>query len=142
MISSSADMEQAEVWYKNGLRFHCTGCGKCCTGQPGFAWVSLDEIVAIAEYLGLTIDQFAKKHLREVNGRYALKEHVETYACTFLDGKACRIYPVRPKQCKTFPWWKENLKTKEDWEEAARYCEGINHPEAPLIPISEIHETM
>lgn len=135
-------MNQAEVWYKDGLKFHCTGCGKCCTGQPGFAWVTLDEIEAIAAYLGLTIDQFARRHLREINGQYALKEHVDTYACTFLDGKACRIYPVRPKQCKTFPWWVQNLETKEDWDEAARYCEGINHADAPLITIEEITKNL
>jgi uncharacterized protein len=37
----------------------------------------------------------------------------------------CRIYPVRPKQCDTWPFWKENLK-KSVWEgSVAACCPGI-----------------
>jgi len=33
----------------------------------------------------------------------------------FLKDKQCTVYPVRPAQCRTFPWWKENLSSKEAW---------------------------
>ena len=29
------------TWYADGLRFTCTQCGNCCTGQPGFVWICL-----------------------------------------------------------------------------------------------------
>ena len=39
-------MTEAQLWYADGLKFSCTGCGNCCTGSAGFTWVSEDEIDA------------------------------------------------------------------------------------------------
>ncbi len=131
-------MSNSQPWFKEGLRFQCTGCGKCCTGSPGYVWVSEEEIVEIAAYLNISVDAFAKRYLRKIDGAYSLKEDVHTFDCVFLAGTKCKIYPVRPKQCKTFPWWVQNLESKEDWELAAKRCEGINHPDAPIVAASEI----
>lgn len=128
-------------WYSEGLRFQCTQCGQCCTGAPGYTWVSNEEIFSIAEHLSISVEEFTKRYLRWVNGRFALLEHPRTYDCIFLKNKKCQIYEVRPKQCRTFPWWAQNLKSPEDWEEAAKYCEGINQ-EAPLHPLSTIQEQL
>lgn len=124
-------------WYSEGLRFECTGCGKCCTGGPGYAWVDKEEIKAIAEYLKLTITAFSKKYLRYINGRYALLEKYDAYDCIFLKDKMCQIYPVRPIQCRTYPWWKENLSSPEAWQEAAKFCEGITC-NAPVVSYDHI----
>lgn len=129
-------------WYSEGLRFSCTGCGKCCTGSPGYTWVTVDEIVAIAEYLQLSIDQFASRYLRQIDDRYSLKENLITHDCVFLKDTKCQIYPVRPTQCKTFPWWIENLKSEEEWQQAALRCEGINHPEAELVSKETIESVL
>lgn len=134
--------EPNEKWYAKGLRFSCTGCGKCCTGAPGYTWVTLDEIVAIAAYLQLSIDQFAARYLRQIGDRYSLKENFVTHACVFLQDNKCQIYPVRPEQCRTFPWWIENLESEEAWQNAARRCEGINHPGAELVSSETIEQNM
>ena len=45
-------------WYASGLRFTCeAGCGLCCTGAPGFVWVTAEEIADIAARLGLPVQQ-------------------------------------------------------------------------------------
>ena len=44
-------------WYQSGLRFTCTQCGHCCTGEPGFVWVDDADLAAIAEHRGETIDE-------------------------------------------------------------------------------------
>lgn len=125
-------------WYKDGLRFQCTECGKCCTGPPGFVWVTVEEMEAIAEHLGITLAQFKKSYVRQRSNRYALVEkRAHDNPCIFLEGKKCKIYPVRPKQCQTFPWWKENLHSEESWKIAAEDCEGIND-QAPLVPYTQI----
>lgn len=129
-------------WYHKGLPFKCTGCGKCCTGAPGYVWTHEEEIKQMAEYLHLSAEQFVQKYVRKVGSKLSLLEHSKTYDCVFLKGKECTIYPVRPKQCKTFPWWKENIESKESWNEAGKACEGINHPEAPLISIEEIEKEL
>lgn len=124
-------------WYAAGLRFKCTECGQCCTGSPGYAWVTELEIIEIANYLKMTIDDFSRKYIRRIEDRFALLEHPINYDCVFLKDKKCQIYPVRPTQCKTFPWWQQNLKTEADWQAAAEFCEGINSS-APLVPFNEI----
>jgi len=129
-------------WYKEGLRFKCTGCGECCTGAPGYVWVTLAEADEIAKTLNITREEFIKKYTRRIGSRLSLKEHPGNFDCVFLKGKRCEIYHQRPKQCRTFPWWKEQLKSKEAWEEAAERCEGINHPDAPLISIGEIQKNL
>ena len=125
-------------WYRDGLGFKCTGCGKCCTGSPGYVWVTEDEIIAISEYLNITIQEFSNKHLRKIGDRFSLRESAQTYDCTFLHENKCSIYKTRPKQCRTYPWWIQNLRSREDWEIARLTCEGINHPDAAIISQQEI----
>ena len=126
-------------WYAQGLRFECTGCGQCCTGAPGYTWVSDEEIQKIAEFLDLTINEFSQKYLRRVKGRLSLIELPKTYDCVFLKDKKCQIYPVRPTQCRTYPWWPRNLKSEKDWQEAASFCEGIR-ANAAVVPFETIEE--
>lgn len=127
------------TWYAEGLRFECTGCGQCCTGAPGYIWVDEDAITAIATYLKLSVNEFAQRFLRRVKGRYSLLEMPKTFDCVFLKDKKCQIYPVRPQQCRTFPWWPQHLTSEQEWKEAARRCEGI-HGEAPLVPKETIDQ--
>ncbi len=128
------------TWYKKGLRFKCTGCGQCCTGEPGYVWLSTEEIDAIATHLGISRPQFLQTYTRSIFGRVSLREDRITYDCIFLKDKKCQIYSVRPLQCRTFPWWKENLSTPEQWKEASRRCEGIDHEDAPVVSFKVIEE--
>ncbi|MBM3198930.1 MAG: YkgJ family cysteine cluster protein, partial [Chlamydiae bacterium] len=89
----------------------------------------------------LSVEEVKKRFIRKLGDRQALIEQPPKqgqYDCIFLKDKRCTIYPVRPKQCKTFPWWTENLSSPKAWEEAAKSCEGINHPDAPLVSFDEI----
>ena len=124
------------AWYQEGLRFQCTQCGKCCTGGPGYVWVTPEEMGEIANSLGIDVNTFCQRYIRQVGDRYALKERAN-WDCVFLKGKLCTVYKVGPKQCKSFPWWDGILKSKDNWEQAAEYCEGIND-EAPVVPFEEI----
>lgn len=116
-------------WYSEGLKFSCTECGKCCTGSPGFTWVSDEEIHSMANHLRLDIQEFGRKYLRKIGNKYALLEDPKNYDCIFLKENKCSIYHARPKQCRTFPWWHQNLTSQEAWENVARECEGINRGE-------------
>lgn len=128
-------------WYREGLRFKCTGCGKCCTGKPGYVWLQEEDIARLAKRFRLSIEDFLRKYARRVNSRYSLTEKGTSYDCVFLkEGKLCAVYEDRPKQCKTFPFWKENLTSPQAWEEAKTSCEGIDHKEAPLYKVEEIEK--
>ncbi len=125
-------------WYREGLPFECTGCGNCCTGSEGYVWVDEEEITAMADFLRLSADQFGVQYLRQVGrSRYSLLEDRTTGDCVFLARKQCAVYPVRPKQCRTYPFWSENLASPANWQAAARECRGIGQG-APLVPYREI----
>lgn len=132
-----------EVWYKDGLHFKCTGCGKCCTGAPGYVWLEEEDIVRLSKRLKIPRELFLKRYTRLVGSRYSLTEDPINYDCIFLkDQKECTLYEDRPKQCKTFPFWKDALESPEAWEEEKERCEGIDHPDAPCIPLEEIQKDL
>ncbi len=124
-------------WYAQGLRFTCTGCGACCTGA-GRVWVSVEDIERLAAALRLSLPDFVEEHLDREGGRWALKERPETGDCGFLRDRRCAVYEARPRQCRTFPWWPTTLRDEGAWGEAARACEGVNAPGAPLVPAEDI----
>ncbi|MCI0332037.1 MAG: YkgJ family cysteine cluster protein [Planctomycetes bacterium] len=114
-----------QPWYKDGLRFQCTGCGDCCTGAPGYVWVNGEEITALAAEIGVDIDTFEKRYVRQIGVRKSLKER-KNYDCVFLDGETrkCTVYAARPRQCRTWPFWDSNIRTPEAWAETCRVCPG------------------
>lgn len=138
-----ADHDNGEQpWYQEGLRFKCTGCGKCCTGGPGYVWVSEEEIDTMAQHLGISPAEFMRKYIRQRDNRYSLIELKRSgYDCVFLRDKKCLIYQARPRQCRSFPWWKENLSSPQSWEITSRSCEGMND-QAPLVPCSQIQSEL
>ena len=129
-------------WYSKGLRFSCVKCGKCCQGFPGYVWLSLEESQNIAQFLGMNVESFFQRFTRLVNGHISLLERPVTYECILLKDNKCQIYPVRPKQCRIFPWWKENLCAKEAWEQSKSYCSGIDKEGGRLYSQEEIDKRL
>ncbi len=127
-------------WYRDGLAFTCTRCGACCTSAPGYVWVTLEEIKALAEYRGEMVDQFSAKFVRRVGDYYSLTER-KGGDCIFWDAQAgCTVYPARPVQCRTWPFWPENVETPEDWEGITRICPGSG--KGRLYSVDEILESI
>lgn len=124
-------------WYADGLRFACTQCGNCCTGKPGFVWVNDEEIADLAEFRGQPVDEVRGLYTRDEDGtRRGLKEKANG-DCVFYDRTAgCTVYPVRPRQCQTWPFWECNTASPAAWARAAAECPGCNQGE--LIPAEEI----
>lgn len=126
----------AEPWFKDGLRFGCTRCGNCCTGEPGFVWVDDGEIAALAEFLGLPADEVFALHTRRGSRGRTVREKPNGDCLYFERGVGCTVYAVRPRQCRTWPFWESNIRTPEAWAETARGCPGTGVGE--LIPVEEI----
>ena len=127
-------------WFEGGLRFKCTGCGKCCTGSSGSVYLSPVDLERLAKFFQLPTGSFARKYTRVIKGRRALIDGAGSHDCVFLSGTACSVYEARPTQCRAYPWWLSNIRDRQSWEEAAKVCEGIDHPSAPIVPASEILE--
>ena len=120
-------MSKQKPWYSDGLRFECRRCGDCCRGQPGYVWVTGAEIARMAEALGLTAKEFGATYVRRVGLRLSLNEFPGGDCVLWGEkGRGCLVYPVRPIQCRTFPFWREHVKSLEAWAALAGYCPGVN----------------
>jgi len=136
------DTHATPPWYADGLKFTCTQCGNCCTGAPGYVFLTREEIDRIAEFIGQPT--LTERQLRRVGRRWSLTER-RNGDCTFLkniDGKRiCSIYPVRPLQCRTWPFWDSLLESEETWADAARGCPGMNRGQTHAFVQIEIRRT-
>ena len=105
----------------------CATCGgRCCTGESGNIFVKREEIVAIAETLGMEVDAFMERYLEKRGYKYSIKERIVgmSHDCIFYnrESNGCEIYMARPLQCRTFPFW-DYFRTRVD--ELKRECPGI-----------------
>ena len=104
----------------------CKDCNAaCCSGESGYIWVSIDEMRNIAMFLNISFEEFKNKFTIKVGYRFSLKERKvskDNYECIFLANNKCSIYPVRPMQCRTFPFWDY---FKNNKEEVKKECIGI-----------------
>lgn len=112
-------------WYADGLRFECTQCGHCCSGSPGYVWVNQGEIESLAGIVGLSAEAFEEQYVRKIGVRKSLREF-HNGDCVFFDSvtKRCSVYDVRPRQCRTWPFWESNLRSPGEWARTCESCPG------------------
>jgi len=124
-------MKNENVIQKDGFAYKfnadaCKNCeGNCCIGESGYIWVTPKEIEEIAKFLKMDTEFFRKNCLIKAGYKFSIREkpYKNGFACMFFDkNKGCMIYPVRPKQCRTYPFW-DYFKTHLD--ELKKECPGI-----------------
>ena len=116
-------------WFEEGLAFGCTRCGTCCSGRAGVGGtvrVSADEVARLALARELTEEAFLAVYTRPAGpGVISLRERANG-DCVFYDPDVgCEVYAERPRQCRTWPFWRGNLATRAHWERAGRGCPGV-----------------
>jgi hypothetical protein len=122
-----------------GLRFECQQCSYCCTGSPGFVWLSDADIAGFCAFFAMDLQEFSRVYCRsiEVEGGRALSLREKSgYDCIFLEGGRCSVYAARPVQCRTYPFWEEILETETSWKAEASCCPGIGC--GALVPPEKI----
>ena len=69
-----------------------------------------------------------RKHYayRLPDGAYSLSEKSNTDCVFFVRGQGCSIYEERPRQCRTWPFWRGNIASRRHWNAAAADCPGMN----------------
>ena len=131
-------------WFENGLRFQCTRCGNCCSrtaGVSGEVRVDAREIERLAARLELTVDAFRAIYTRRLDdGATSLRETPDG-DCRLLDrDRGCLAYADRPRQCRTWPFWRSVVASDERWRRAAATCPGIDT--GPLHDADTIRATL
>ncbi|MFH1378011.1 MAG: YkgJ family cysteine cluster protein [Planctomycetota bacterium] len=120
--------QAVDKWYQDGLRFECQpGCVLCCCGGPGDVSLSNADIQRITAFLGISVVRFKKEYTRTgYRGGVSLIDIPErNYSCMFLGETGCRIYPVRPAQCRTFPFWPDIIASLSRWDDEKPNCPGV-----------------
>jgi hypothetical protein len=127
-------------FYEDGIRFECQGSGKCCTsrGAYGFVYLTANDRKRFAAFFGMTTSSFTRKHCETTEGHIHLK-NPET-DCAFLRGKRCSVYEARPNQCRTWPFWPENLNAKAWSKEVKSFCPGVG--KGKILSAAEIEKVL
>ena len=106
--------------------FECQGCGACCRIPDGIVRVSEDEISRIAAFLGMTDGEFVATETDIAPDRKGLilKSRADDSCVWLAEDNRCRIHPVKPDKCRSFPY---------DWTNAdsGEVCPGLRahaHP--------------
>jgi Fe-S-cluster containining protein len=131
-------MPVAEAFWSAGIHFACQQSGKCCTarGDYGYVYVDSRERTAMAKHLGISLATLRADYLQQSDGLWHLRDPDKD--CMFLEDRRCRIYEARPGQCRTWPFWPENLAAEHTWQEdVAAFCPGVGKGES--FSAEEIH---
>ncbi len=120
-----------DLFYENGLRFSCKrGCVACCAGEPGYVFLSDNDIENICEATGLNLMQVRQAYVRDFVSEKGIHHDVlreySNAKCVFLGESGCMIYQHRPMQCRTYPFWSRIVESLEKWESEGAMCPGIN----------------
>lgn len=116
-------------------RFACQpGCTNCCRGQ-GFVYLTEEDLVRAAEFLGMSPAAFEKRYVYRTRNLRRLRTPREG-RCHFLQEGGCTIHPAKPAQCRLFPFWPEVIRSQRSWYKAAANCPGIGKGE--LVEIESV----
>jgi Fe-S-cluster containining protein len=113
-------------FWENGIRFECQGTGRCCTsrGSYGYVYLSIEDRRRFAKFFKMATQAFTRKYCAKHDGHFHLK--YEDRECQFLvKGKSCSVYEARPNQCRTWPFWPENMNPRAWTKEVVAFCPGV-----------------
>ena len=112
---------------KNGIKFKCQGSGNCCVsrGSYGYVYLSKKDLKRLSGFFKISYKLFKKKYCQLTDGFLHLKEANINGNCVFLKNKKCTIYKARPTQCRTWPFWSENMNQKIWNKDIVNFCPGV-----------------
>lgn len=118
-------MGEQKKFYRDGIRFECQGDGKCCMnhGRHTYVYLSFSDRKRLARHLGMSVPDFTRAYTQAADGFVHLKDADRD--CPFFSNSCCAVHAARPGQCRTWPFWPENMHPKV-WEaDVAAFCPGV-----------------
>jgi Fe-S-cluster containining protein len=128
------EISQKSPFYAQGLHFACTRCSDCCRHDAGYVFLSGKDVSSLQKALKTEYGEFIENYCRWIpsaNGTFQLSlKEKSNFDCVFWlqagsDG-GCSVYEARPLQCRAFPFWPAVVNSKNNWNNTARACPGMN----------------
>ncbi|MGD0975411.1 MAG: YkgJ family cysteine cluster protein [Candidatus Korobacteraceae bacterium] len=121
--------------YNHRMRFQCQpGCTKCCE-QKGFVHLTERDIERAAEFLSMPKGKFENRFIYRTKNTRRLRTP-QNGQCIFLRDDGCSIHPVKPAQCRVFPFWPELVESRKEWHKTATWCPGMGKGELVQIEMA------
>jgi len=114
--------------YKKGIKFECQGSGNCCVsrGSYGYVYLSKKDLKRFSEFFNIPINKFKEKYCQITDGFiHLIEKRSFNGKCLFLKKNKCSVYKARPSQCRTWPFWNENMNSKVWNDNISINCPGI-----------------
>lgn len=100
----------------------------CCRFDPGYVFLSEEDVMALTRRLDISRDEFEATYCRQVemdgSHRLSLTEQANN-DCIFWKDGGCSVYEDRPLQCRSFPFWPSYLFSEYTWKSVRRICPGV-----------------
>ncbi|MBL8173833.1 MAG: YkgJ family cysteine cluster protein [Bryobacterales bacterium] len=120
------------------IQFTCLrGCTACCE-QKGWVYITEEDLRRAAGFLSIEPAEFESRYVVRTRHRLRLRKPKQSQ-CHFLRNGGCAIHPVKPVQCRLFPFWPELVSDRGQWQATGHYCPGIG--QGPLIQIGTALES-
>jgi len=122
------------------MRFECqeSCAGRCCKlswgGDRSYIFLTKSDMIRLGFFLGAkSPTEFASfgrftstRFTRGETSQWFLKTNEK--GCVFLKDGKCGVYQARPLQCRSFPFWPENM-AADRWSKLKEICPGIDEGE-------------
>ena len=121
------------------MQFACQGSGKCCVsrGAYGYVYLTLEDRRRLAQALKMPTRQFTRQYCSKTDRLFHLTDIGPD--CLFLRNSRCAVYEGRPTQCRTWPFWPENMNARA-WTAIAAFCPGVGRGKA--VPREKIAQVL
>jgi Fe-S-cluster containining protein len=91
----------------------------------GFVYITEQDLVRIAGYIGLDPSEFEQRFVYRTRHSLRLRKPRQSQ-CHFLTETGCSVHPVKPVQCRVYPFWPEYVEHRDIWDyEGTHKCPGI-----------------
>lgn len=115
-------------------KLDCLSCPSFCC-FTGWVGVSAEEVGRLAEFLGVTSEEFELQHVVGLSpaGEKLIKTGLQV--CQFLgEDRKCTVYEARPERCRRYHCWEEEGDNLVVYKLAAFVQEPLARSRNPTKP--------
>lgn len=128
----------SKYFYSEGIRFKCQECGCCCDIIDGVVYLTSKDLRNLSVFFNLDLEYFKSKYTTITEEGLTVIKDTHPSKCRFQQNNKCSVYPVRPTQCRLYPFWSTLMKNEIIFSKEK--CPGIGKGE--LVDFNKITDSI